>query len=252
MIDKSTLAGSTLEILSLLAVAFLLGYLLKLLMGNKWKTLFKSREEENLRLTNELASNNSKIKSLEDSNNFLRSELEKSKRAKPLSAPVRPVLSSPSSNGNIAAKSKTPAISLPEKKVVAQPLKSSTNSAIKKTSPKPAVKKATKPKIAAKTTAKAKAPAKKAAPKKSNRKDDLKKIEGIGPKIEQIFNKAGLKSFDDVAGSTPTKLKKILSEAGSRYKMHDPKTWPRQAKLASSGNWKRLKTLQDSLKGGRA
>ncbi len=248
MIDQSTLAGSTLEILSLLAVAFLLGYLLKLLMGNKWKSLYKSQEEENLKLTNVCASNNSKIKSLEDSNNFLRSELEKSKKTKPaFTAPIAPKVNTPASTSNgkvevkapqTIAKVKAPAVSVPDKKVVTQTLKSSTNSSIKKTSSKTAASKASaKPK---------------AAPKKSTKKDDLKKIEGIGPKIEQIFNKAGLKSFEDVAGSTPTKLKKILSEAGPRYKMHDPKTWPRQAKLASSGNWKRLKTLQDSLKGGRA
>jgi hypothetical protein len=38
-------------------------------------------------------------------------------------------------------------------------------------------------------------------------------------------------------------LKGILEEAGSRYKMHDPTTWPQQAKLAEEGKWDELKEL---------
>jgi hypothetical protein len=34
--------------------------------------------------------------------------------------------------------------------------------------------------------------------------------------------------------------------------MHDPTTWPEQAKMAADGNWDELKTLQDNLKGGKA
>ncbi|MEM7162964.1 MAG: helix-hairpin-helix domain-containing protein [Bacteroidota bacterium] len=242
MLDGTTLAGSTLEILSLLAVAFLLGYLMRLFIGNKWKKLYMNNESEKFKLTDEIASYNSKIKSLEDSNSFLRAELQKAKKVKPtFSAPSVKPLTGSTGNGESAvtlSKSTATAVSSSAKPSLATTAKVSKSSKPKeaKAKAKPAVKK---------TTAKA-SPA-----KKSNKKDDLKKIEGIGPKIEQIFNSAGIKSYDDLASSTPTKLKKILLEAGSRYKMHDPKTWPRQAKLASSGNWKRLKTLQDSLKGGK-
>jgi len=48
------------------------------------------------------------------------------------------------------------------------------------------------------------------------------------------------------------KLREVLEAAGSRYRMHDPTTWPEQANLAAEGKMEELKTLQDSLKGGKA
>ncbi len=81
--------------------------------------------------------------------------------------------------------------------------------------------------------------------------DEYKKIEGIGPKIEEILHKSGLASFGDLAGASIDKLKGILAEAGSRYSMHSPDTWPQQAKLAADGKWDELKVLQDELDGGK-
>lgn len=82
-------------------------------------------------------------------------------------------------------------------------------------------------------------------------KDDLKKIEGIGPKIESLLNEAGIFTFAMLAGSDVEKLKEILEAAGSRYRIHDPSTWTKQASLAAEGNWDNLKKLQDELKGGK-
>jgi len=42
-----------------------------------------------------------------------------------------------------------------------------------------------------------------------------------------------------------------LEAAGSRYKMHDPSTWPKQAELAAKGKWDQLAILQDELSGGK-
>lgn len=81
--------------------------------------------------------------------------------------------------------------------------------------------------------------------------DDYKKIEGIGPKIAELLHDNGLNSYADLAGSDVEKLNAILEEAGSRYKMHDPTTWPQQAKLAADGKWDELETLQNDLDGGR-
>jgi large subunit ribosomal protein L27 len=80
--------------------------------------------------------------------------------------------------------------------------------------------------------------------------DDLKKIEGIGPKIAEIFNQAGISSYAELAASPQDKLKEILTEAGSRYASRNPSTWPQQAKLAADGKWNELKELQNKLKGG--
>ena len=81
--------------------------------------------------------------------------------------------------------------------------------------------------------------------------DQLKKIEGIGPKISEILVNAGITSFAKLAASTPEEIRKILEGAGPRYQMHNPKTWPQQAALAAEGKWDELKSLQDNLNGGR-
>lgn len=103
----------------------------------------------------------------------------------------------------------------------------------------------TKPKAVAKKVA---APKVKAT---ATKKDDLKKIEGIGPKIAQILQEKGILSFADLGKAKVTTLKSYLAEAGPRYKMHQPGTWPKQAKLAAKGDWAKLAKLQDELKGGK-
>lgn len=102
-----------------------------------------------------------------------------------------------------------------------------------------------------------KAPAKKVVAKKATtkkvtvKKDDLKKIEGVGPKIAQILQDNGILTFEDLGKAKVTSLRKFLAEAGPRYKMHQPGTWPKQAKLAAKGQWEKLAKLQDELKGGK-
>jgi len=96
--------------------------------------------------------------------------------------------------------------------------------------------------------------AKKVTTKKATTKvavDDLRKVEGIGPKIAGLLNAAGIITFADLGKAKQTTLKGILADAGKRYQMHDPKTWPKQAKLAAKGNWDALKKLQDELNGGK-
>jgi hypothetical protein len=81
--------------------------------------------------------------------------------------------------------------------------------------------------------------------------DDLTKIEGIGKKIAEILLAAEISSFEDLSKATSKKLKTILDAGGNRFKMHDPATWPKQAKLAASGKWPELKKLQSELKKGK-
>ncbi len=85
----------------------------------------------------------------------------------------------------------------------------------------------------------------------SSKKDDLTKIEGIGPKISGLLQADGISTFEALSNALPSKLKEILEKAGKRYQMHDPTTWPRQAKLAFENKWDALETLQDELKGGK-
>jgi len=79
--------------------------------------------------------------------------------------------------------------------------------------------------------------------------DDLKIIEGIGPKISALFNEAGIRTFAQLAQTDPAHLESILRESGLR--LGDPSTWPEQARLAARGEWDALERLQDELKGGR-
>ncbi len=82
-------------------------------------------------------------------------------------------------------------------------------------------------------------------------RDDLKVIEGIGPKIEQILFSKGITTYGQLAATSVQQLKDILAEAGSRYAMHDPGTWSAQALLASNGEWENLRAYQEFLHGGK-
>ncbi len=86
-----------------------------------------------------------------------------------------------------------------------------------------------------------------------NREDDLKIVEGIGPKIEEILKSSGIKTWKDLSESTPEQIRDILLEVGGeRYAFHDPTTWADQAKLAVEGKFEELEEYQDFLNGGRA
>jgi predicted flap endonuclease-1-like 5' DNA nuclease len=81
--------------------------------------------------------------------------------------------------------------------------------------------------------------------------DDLKIVEGIGPKIADLLRAAGIRAWAELAAADQDRLKAALAAGGSRYRVHDPATWPEQAALAAAGDWTGLKRLQDELKGGR-
>ena len=105
-----------------------------------------------------------------------------------------------------------------------------------------------------KETKKAEPKAEKAAPKAAAKKatgkaDDLKKIEGVGPKIASTLAEAGLATFADIAKSTPEAISEIIADVRGN---HVTDTWPAQAKLAAEGKWDELKKWQDELDGGKA
>ena len=85
----------------------------------------------------------------------------------------------------------------------------------------------------------------------STNPEDLKIVEGIGPKIEGLLKDAGIQNWSDLAAASVERLKEILSEAGDRYRLADPSTWAEQADLAANGQWDELKEYQDFLGGGK-
>ncbi len=83
------------------------------------------------------------------------------------------------------------------------------------------------------------------------KQDDLKIVEGIGPKIEELYHAAGIKTWKALSETPVQNSQAILDAAGERYAIHNPGTWAKQAELAYQGKWQELKDLQDSLDGGK-
>jgi predicted flap endonuclease-1-like 5' DNA nuclease len=83
------------------------------------------------------------------------------------------------------------------------------------------------------------------------KRDDLKIVEGIGPKIEQLFHGEGIYTFAALSDLQPDWIRDMLKKAGPRYAIHNPETWPQQSQLAAEGRMDELQVLQDRLSAGR-
>lgn len=130
-----------------------------------------------------------------------------------------------------------------------------------KTAEKKAVKK-TASKVAKKVTAKRKATNKRAtkvvkATAKRNVKvatkrnavkaDNLQLIEGVGPKLESILKKNGIKTFKTLSKTKVGTLRTMLEKAGPRYNSHNPSSWAKQARFAAAGKFSDLIKFQATL-----
>ena len=139
--------------------------------------------------------------------------------------------------------------------------------AVKKTVLKviePVAKKPAPKKVAATQKSTAKPVAKKPAPKKvtarktptkptitKTQMENLKIVEGIGPAIEKILKSKGINTVADLSKTRIGILRTIMDEAGSRFRIHKPDTWARQARLAAAGKFDELKEWQKELNGGK-
>ncbi len=65
--------------------------------------------------------------------------------------------------------------------------------------------------------------------------DDLRRIDGIGPKIAELLHADGIDRFAELASADIDRLKRILDAGGPRFRMHDPSTWPEQARMLAEG-----------------
>ncbi|MGZ8540726.1 MAG: helix-hairpin-helix domain-containing protein [Chitinophagaceae bacterium] len=81
--------------------------------------------------------------------------------------------------------------------------------------------------------------------------DDLTKVEGIGKKIAALLSSENILTFKDLSKTPVKKLKGILEVAGNKFQLHDPTSWPQQAKLAAAGKWEELEELQKELISGK-
>ena len=79
---------------------------------------------------------------------------------------------------------------------------------------------------------------------------DFTVIEGVGPKISELINNAGITSFFVLSQTSVHAIQKILDDAGSNFSLAVPTTWPEQAGMAANNQWEELKKWQDELDGG--
>ena len=86
---------------------------------------------------------------------------------------------------------------------------------------------------------------------KKIKQDDLKMVEGIGPKIEGLLHEIGITTWQQLADAPLEQVQGMLDAAGPRYRIHNPATWAKQAKLAADAKWAELEQLQDELDGGK-
>lgn len=89
-------------------------------------------------------------------------------------------------------------------------------------------------------------------PDQPSKPDDLKRIEGIGPKMASVLQEAGITTYAQLAKTDVSRLEQILEEADPRLlRLANPTTWPEQAALAAAGEWEALGALQGEFKRGR-
>ncbi len=80
--------------------------------------------------------------------------------------------------------------------------------------------------------------------------DDLKVIEGVGPKIETLCHGIGIRTWFDLSTTEVSLLRTMLADAGPRFRTQNPQTWPQQAALLAAGEWAAFKALTDELDSG--
>ncbi len=86
---------------------------------------------------------------------------------------------------------------------------------------------------------------------KKIKENDLTLVEGIGPKIQELFHNHDVKTWKALSECSLEKCQEVLTSGGDKFKIHKPGTWPKQAKLAYEGKWAELLKWQDELDGGK-
>jgi predicted flap endonuclease-1-like 5' DNA nuclease len=81
--------------------------------------------------------------------------------------------------------------------------------------------------------------------------NDLKVVEGIGPKIEDLLKADGIHNWSELAAASTDRIQAVLDAAGDNFRLANPGSWARQAAMAAAGDWVELKALQNELQGGK-
>ncbi len=79
--------------------------------------------------------------------------------------------------------------------------------------------------------------------------DDLKQIWGIGPKMEEVLNGAGIDTFAELSRTSVARIREIVAAYGTKRltDIANEEVWPEQAAMAARGDWDELKKYQEQL-----
>lgn len=86
---------------------------------------------------------------------------------------------------------------------------------------------------------------------KTIKQDDLRVVDGIGPKIQGLFHNFDIKTWKALSEVSVARCQQVLDSGGDRYKVHDPASWPMQARMAYEGKWKELVLWQKKHSHGK-
>ncbi|MER7560451.1 hypothetical protein ABTZ46_26140 [Nocardioides sp. NPDC126508] len=98
--------------------------------------------------------------------------------------------------------------------------------------------------------AEAESVAREAAEQEEPEPQDLKRIEGIGPKIDAALKAQGYATYAGVAAATEDELRAAIKAEGVRF-APSASSWARQAQFLADGDEDGLKEFQDYLVGGQ-
>lgn len=85
---------------------------------------------------------------------------------------------------------------------------------------------------------------------RADARDDLTRLEGVGPKIAAALAASGISTFAALADASDEDLRTALKAAALRSAASLP-TWSRQARLLADGDEAGFRALTDRLVGGR-
>lgn len=235
LLEKYDKTDASIEILIMLFVASLLGFLLGYFMSHRTKKEFvynDVKNETSSKSSIEEKFNQAEKEASVSTNNAIVSNTENTKVVETPKIEVSKV--------EVSKTQDTPKVE--EVKVSVKKTTAKTtevNNIVTTDEPKKVAKKTTAKKTVAKVDA--------ASPSKN----DLKVIEGIGPAIEKLLNAKNIFTYKELADSKIEALKEILDEGGPRFAMHSPETWPMQAQLLFENRMDDFKKLTEELKGGK-
>lgn len=228
LLEKYDKTDASIEILIMLFVASLLGFLLGYFMSHRTKKEFVYNDvktETSSKSTIEEKFNQAEKEASLSTNNAIVSNTQTAKKE---------------TISKVETKVETPKVETPKptaKKTVAKTTE--VNNIVESVEPV---------KTAKKTTAGKKTVAKTPV---SSTKNDLKVIEGIGPAIEKLLNAKNINTYKELADSKIEVIQEILNDGGPRFAMHSPETWPMQAQLLFENRMDDFKKLTEELKGGK-